>query len=324
MKAQVFSTHPLHPQVTARLQAVSDYRVASSPTAAAMLAEGTGAEVLVVRAPVPPEYFARASGLRAAVRHGAGLDMVPMEAATEAGVLVANVPGANAATVAEHAIFAAIALLRRYRQVDSALRSRGWAAARGLADTNRDLGGRVLGILGYGNIGQALARMAQGFGMTVIAHTRRPGTLPPDVAAVGLSDLLAQSDVLVVCCPLTEATRGLIDAAALAAMKPDAVLVNVARGPIIVTDALVAALARGHLWGAALDVFDTQPLPADHPLFALPNVMLTPHVAGITEDSMLRMGQGTADEVLRILDGHLPLNFCNPEVAPRYRARFPA
>jgi D-3-phosphoglycerate dehydrogenase len=247
-----------------------------------------------------------------------------MEAATAAGVLVANVPGANASTVAEHAIFAAIALLRRYRQVDSALRTRGWAAARGLADTNRDLGGRVLGILGYGNIGQALRRMAQGFGMTVIAHTRRPDTLPSDVAAVDFADLLAQSDVLVVCCPLTEATRGLIDDAALAAMKPDAVLINVARGPIIVTDALVAALARGHLWGAALDVFDIQPLPADHPLFTLPNVMLTPHVAGITEDSMLRMGQGTADEVLRILGGQLPLNFCNPEVETAYRARFPS
>ena len=321
--AQVFSTHPLHPEVTARLVASSDYRVASSPSAAAILAEGTGAEVLIVRANVPPDYFARATGLRAAVRHGAGLDMVPMDAATAAGVLVANVPGANASPVAEHAIFAAIALMRRFRQVDHALRTEGWAAARGLADTNRDLGGRVLGILGYGNIGQALHRMARGFGLTVIAHTRRPEALPPGVATVGFADLLARSDVLVVCCPLTEATRGLIDAGALAAMKADAVLINVARGPIIVTDALVAALARGHLWGAALDVFDTQPLPADHPLFALPNVMLTPHVAGITEDSMLRMGQGTADEVLRILDGHLPLNFCNPEVEARYRARFP-
>lgn len=321
--AQVFSTHPLHPDVTARLQSASDYRVASSPTAAAILAEGTGADVLIVRANVPPEYFARAPGLRAAVRHGAGLDMVPMKEATAAGVLVANVPGANASTVAEHAIFAAIALLRRFRQVDSALRTQGWAAARGLADTNRDLSGRVLGTLGYGNIGQALRRMAQGFGMPVIAHTRRPDALPEDVSAVSFPDLLAQSDVLVVCCPLTDATRGLIDAAALAAMRPGAVLINVARGPIIETDALMAALARGHLWGAALDVFDTQPLPADHPLLALPNVMLTPHVAGITEDSMLRMGQGTADEVLRILAGQLPLNFCNPEVERAYRARFP-
>lgn len=321
---QVFSTHALHPAVARRLRAASDYRVASNPTGAAILTEGTGAEVLIVRAPVPPEYFTRATGLRAAVRHGAGLDMVPMEAATAAGVLVANVPGANASTVAEHAIFAAIALMRRFRQVDAALRTEGWAAARGLADTNRDLGGRVLGILGYGNIGQALRRMAQGIGMTVIVHTRRPASLPSDVDAVGFPDLLARSDVLVICCPLTDATRGLIDAAALAAMKPDAVLVNVARGPIIVTDALVAALARGHLWGAALDVFDEQPLAPDHPLFALPNVMLTPHVAGITGDSMLRMGQGTADEVLRILAGHLPVNFCNPEVESAYRARFPA
>ena len=106
----IFSTHPLHPRVTARLLAAGEYRVASSPVAEAILSEGVGAEVLVVRAPVPPEYFARATGLRAAVRHGAGLDMIPVEAATAAGVLVANVPGANAVTVAEHALFAAIGL----------------------------------------------------------------------------------------------------------------------------------------------------------------------------------------------------------------------
>lgn len=159
--------------------------------------------------------------------------------------------------------------------------------------------------------------------MTVMAHTRRPDALPPDVAAVDLPGLLAQSDVLVVCCPLTDATRGMIDARALARMKPDAMLINVARGPVIDTDALVAALVRGHLLGAALDVFDEQPLPPDHPLFALPNVMLTPHVAGITQDSMLRMGRGTADEVLRILANRLPRNLCNPQVEAAYRVRFP-
>lgn len=322
--AQVFSTHPLHPEVTARLSTACDYHVASSPTGAAFLAEGTGAEVLIVRAPIPPEFFTRATSLRAAVRHGAGLDMVPMDVATASGVLVANVPGANASTVAEFAIFAAIGLFRRFRQVDAALRGPGWAAARALADDSRDLRGRVLGIYGYGNIGRALHRMAQGFGMKVIAHTRRPGSLPAGLPAVSLDGLMAQADVIAVCCPLTPETRGSIDARRLALLRPGAVLVNVARGPIVQTDAILAALQSGQLAGAALDVFDEQPLPPNHPLFALPNVILTPHVSGITEDSMHRMGEGTADEVLRILAGHLPLNFCNPEVAPRYRARFPA
>lgn len=322
--AKVFSTHHLHPDVTARLIAASDYRVASNPTGAAFLAEGTDADIIIVRAPVPPEYFTRANSLRAAVRHGAGLDMVPMEAATAAGVVVANVPGVNAVTVAEHAIFAALALSRRFRAVDATLRLQGWAAARLLADDAHDLSGRTLGILGFGNIGRWLHRMGTAFGMQVIATTRRPETLPADVAPVTLDDLAAQADVLVIACPLTEETRGAINAARLSLMRPHTLLINVARGPIIDTPALIEALKAGQIGGTALDVFDVQPLPADSPLFTFPNVILTPHVAGITEDSMLRMGEGTADEVLRILANGLPVNFCNPEVEARYRQRFPA
>ncbi|MEO6300697.1 MAG: NAD(P)-dependent oxidoreductase, partial [Paracoccaceae bacterium] len=199
---QVFSTHPLHPQVTARLTAASDYRVASTPTAAAIMAEGLAADVLIVRANIPSDYFALAPHLRAAVRHGAGLDMIPMRAATAAGVLVANVPGANAQTVAEHVIFAAIALLRQFRAMDAALRSQGWTAGRAFSDHGRDLGGRTLGIFGYGNIGRALHRLAQGFGMKITSHTRSPQNLPPDVQALSLDDLAATSDILVLCAPL--------------------------------------------------------------------------------------------------------------------------
>ncbi len=322
--AQIFSTHPLHPSVTGRLMAAGAYRVASQPSGAAILAEGLDATVLVVRAPVPPEYFARARGLRAAVRHGAGLDMIPLEAATRAGVLVANVPGANATTVAEHVIFAAIGLLRQFRAMDAALRQTGWTAGRAHADHGGDLAGRRLGLLGFGNIGQALNRIAQGFGMQVAATTRRPETLPEGVQALNLDALAAGSDVLVLCCPLTGETRGAMSAARIALMQPGAVLINVARGPVVDTDALIAALQSRRIAGAALDVFDSQPLPDKSPFWALDNVILTPHMAGITADSMLRMGNAAADETLRILDGSLPLNFCNPEVEPAYRARFPA
>ena len=320
----IFSTNPLHPDATARLARVADYRVASQPSAAAILDEGLAASVLIVRAPIPAEYFARAKALRAAVRHGAGLDMIPMDAATRAGVLVANVPGANALTVAEHAIFAAIGLLRQFRAVDAALRGSGWAAGRAFADLGGDLAGRRLGLLGFGNIGQALHRIATGFGMQVAATTRRPETLPAGVQALPLDDLVAGSDVLVLCCPLTDQTRGVISAARIARMKPGAVLINVSRGPIVDTEALIAALQARRIAGAALDVFDAQPLPRTSPLWALENVILTPHTAGITADSMLRMGSTVADEVIRVLAGGLPDNFCNPEVEPAYRARFPA
>lgn len=323
--AVIFSTHPLHPDVTARLMAVGDYRVASAPTAAAFMAEGLDADVIIVRSNIPPEYFAAAPKLRAAVRHGAGLDMVPMQAATDAGVLVANVPGANAGTVAEHAIFAAIALRRQFRAMDIALRKRGWAAGRAHADIGRDLSGATLGVLGMGNIGRALTRMAQcGFGMQVISHTRRPEGLPDGVRAVSLDALVSQADVLVLCCPLTDATRGVISAARIAMMPPGAVLINVSRGPVVDTAALTQALSERRILGAALDVFDVQPLPDDSPLFGLDNVLLTPHWAGVTQDSMLRVGDQVAGEVTAVLDNRLPANFCNPEVIQAYRARFPA
>ncbi len=321
---QIFSTHPLHPLVTARLTAAASYKVASRPDAAAILAEGLAASVLIVRAPIPPEYFTKAKGLRAAIRHGAGLDMIPMEAATAAGILVANVPGANASTVAEHVVFAAIGLLRQFRAMDAALRGAGWNAGRAYSDLGGDLAGRRLGIFGFGNIGKALCRIAQGFDMQVAATTRRPETLPVGVQAVGLDDLAATSDVLVLCCPLTDQTRGAISAARIAMMKPGAVLINVARGPVVDTAALIVALQSRRIAGAALDVFDAQPLPPDSPLWALENMILTPHMAGITADSMLRMGNTAADEALLVLSGALPVNFCNPQVEPAYRARFPA
>ena len=320
----IFSTHPLHPEATERLSLAGRCLVASAPSAQAILAEGGDADILIVRAPVPPAYFTQARRLRAALRHGAGLDMIPMDAATAAGVLVANVPGANAATVAEHAIFSAIGLLRGFRSMDADLRSRGWAAARAHADAGRDLGPRRLGIYGFGNIGRALHSMARGFGMQVSATTRRPETLPPDVQAMPLDSLVAGADVLVLCCPLTDETRGALHAGRIATMKPGAVVINVSRGPVIDTQALIAALAEGRLAGAALDVFDEQPLPAGSPLWALPNVILTLHMAGITEDSMRRMGQTVAEQALRILAGGLPQNLCNPAAEPAYQARFPA
>lgn len=319
----IFSTHPLHPAVTVDLKALAAFRIASAPTAESITAECAGAEVIVVRAPIPRGIATRERGLRALIRHGAGLDMINVDEATSAGVLVANVPGANALTVAEHVIWTAMALLRHQPQVTHDLHAAGWVAARTHADHGRELSGRTLGILGLGSIGTALARIAyRGFGMPVIAHTRR-GSSGEGVQAVPLHVLLDRADILALCAPLTAETRGLIDAAALARMKPGSILINVARGPLVVEQALVDALTSGHLGGAALDVFDTQPLPAGHPYLSLPNVILTPHMAGITEESMLRMGDGVVAEARRVLAGALPVNLINPDAVPLYRERFP-
>jgi D-3-phosphoglycerate dehydrogenase len=319
----IFSTHPLHPVVTAELRALGRLVIASEPSPAAILGESVGASIIVVRAPIQPEIFGREAALRAAVRHGAGLDMIPLEAATKAGVLVANVPGANAVTVAEHCIWSSLALLRRYPAVSADLRSAGWATARAHSDHGRELSGRTLGIVGMGNVGTALFRIARtGFGMSILACTSRPEALPQGAQAEELEDLLSRSDLVVLACPLTASTRGMIGTRELAQMRPGAILINVARGPVVDEAALIAALQAGTIGGAVLDVFDQQPIPADHPLLAMRNVILTPHMAGITEESMLRMGQGVLMEIKRILGGEKPANFCNPVAWEKYRARF--
>jgi D-3-phosphoglycerate dehydrogenase len=320
----ILSTHALHPQAEAKLAGAGELKIASSLDAATLEREGRQADIVIVRAPLPPSLFDDTPRLRAAIRHGAGLDMIPVDAATRAGVLVANVPGANARTVAEHVIFAAIALLRRFRQVDRDLRQQGWLAGREHSNFGADLSGRTIGIVGMGAVGTIVASIAAaGFGMKVIANSRRPESLADGVRFVTVNELASEADVIVLCCPLTPETVGLISRERITMMKPQAVLINVSRGPVIDDDALTEALKDGRLGGAALDVFATQPLPPDHPYFGFDNVIITPHMAGITEDSMLRMGLGAAEETLRVLAGESPKNLRNPEAMERYRSRFP-
>ena len=307
------------------LEGAGTLAIASAPDQETVLREVDDADIIIVRAPLPPALFDEPGRLRAAIRHGAGLDMIPMEEATRAGVLVANVPGVNASTVAEHVIMTTLALSRRFRLVDRDLRNQGWAAGRAHADFGHDLSGRTIGIVGMGSVGRAVTRIARdGFGLSVMTATRSLAAIPNGVRGVDLETLVSTADVIVLCCPLTPETRGLMSRERIAMMKPDALLINVSRGPVVDEGALVDALAGGKIAGAALDVFSTQPLPSDHPLMGLDNVILTPHMAGITEESMMRMGLGAAEEAIRVLSGKMPVNFRNPEVEGLYRARFPS
>ncbi|WP_292200990.1 NAD(P)-dependent oxidoreductase, partial [Mesorhizobium sp.] len=290
-----------------------------------LAAEAKDADIVIVRAPLPPELFAGASLLRAAIRHGAGLDMIPVEAATAAGVLVANVPAVNARSVAEHVVFTALALLRRFRIMDRDLRAKGWLAGREHANSTSELAGKTIGIVGLGAVGQAVGHIAaHGFDLKVVATTRSLRPAPERVGFLSIDALVEQSDIIVLCCPLTEETRGLISRERIARMKPNALLINVSRGPVVDDEALIEALRKGRIGGAALDVFATQPLPPSHPYFSFDNVIITPHMAGITEESMMRMGVGAANEALLVLADKLPVNLRNPEVIERYRRRFPA
>ena len=313
-KPRVLLTNPIDPLLLPLLAQHCEVVLAPDTAPATLAKLIAQADGLVVRAQLAPDLFDHAPKLRAVVRHGVGLDMIPVEAATARGIPVANLPGSNTQAVAEYCLAAMLHLRRGLALIDGRLRSEGWAAARPLADRGTELGGSVCGIVGVGAVGGRIAAVAAGLGMHVIGLTRRAESLPPHVKAVDKQALFAQADVVVLCCPLNDQTRGLVDAAAVAAMKPDAILINVSRGPVIDTAAVLAALRGGRLGGAALDVHDRQPLTGQEPLFDAPNLLLTPHIAGITGTSMRAMSQGAVDTMLALLRGERPPNVVNPEV----------
>lgn len=311
-RPRVLLTGPMDPDGERLIDEVAEVVLAPDAQPGTLRRLSADADVLVVRSALPADLLDHAPRLRGIVRHGVGVDMIPMAAANARRIPVANVPGSNHHAVAEHAIGAVALLRRRTARMDALLRQAGWDASRALADEAGELHGQVLGIVGVGEVGTRIAEIAHhGYGMRVLGHQRRLNALPAFAEGASLDDLLVRSDAVVLACPLTDATRGLLDARRLSLMPRHAVLVNVARGAVVVEDALVAALRERRIGGAALDVFDTQPLRADHPLLALDNVLLTPHVAGLTRQSMRCMSLGTAEEVRRLLSGQLPRNLVN-------------
>jgi len=205
-------------------------------------------------------------------------------------------------------------LFRPLSVLDHSLRTAGWMATRPIADGGRELRGSTLGIVGVGAIGARVAEIGRAMGMRTIGLTRRPESLPPGIEAADKTALFQQADVVVLACPLNDQTRGLVDAAALALMKPGAVIINVSRGAVVQTAPLLEALNAGRLGGAALDVHETQPLPPDSPSYSTPNLLLTPHIAGTSATSLLTMSRGAVDTTLALLRGERPANVVNPEV----------
>jgi D-3-phosphoglycerate dehydrogenase / 2-oxoglutarate reductase len=315
-KPKVLLTNPIHPDLLPELRQHCEVVLAPDPGIATLTKFIADAEAIVVRAQLTQQLLSAqtAPKLRAIVRHGVGLDMIPVPAATARGIPVANLPGSNTQAVAEYVMAAMLHLRRGVATMDRVMRSDGWSQARPLADRTLELGGGTCGIVGVGAIGGRVAELARAFGMRVLGLARRPETLPPGVDAADKATLFAQSDVVVLCCPLTEQTRGLVDAATVASMKRDALLINIARGPVIDTAAVVAALREGRLGGAALDVHDRQPLTGSEPVFEAPNLLLTPHVAGLTDSSMRAMSRFAVDTLLALLRGERPPNVVNPEV----------
>jgi len=270
---------------------------------------------IITRSKLPDDICELAPRLRGIVVHGTGTDLVPLAAATARGVLVANLPGVNAQPVAEYCAMAILMLGRNIVAITAALRSAPWDDARRLGAKAHEIAGMTLGIVGVGAIGARLAKIARhGFGMQVLGHQRRLDRLPPEAAPASLVQLLAKSDFVVLACPLTPQTKQLINAKTLGLMKRTAWLINVGRGPVVHEEALIAALREKRIAGAMLDVYEHYRLEPGHPLFALDNVILTPHLAAVTQETRARAAVAAADEMLRILRGEPPRNLVNPQV----------
>jgi phosphoglycerate dehydrogenase-like enzyme len=272
------------------------------------------AEGAIVRADavVDVALLARAPRLRVLARTGVGVDLVDLEAASARGIAVVITPGAGTRAVAEGVLAQVLALVKRLAPLTGLVRAGGWAE-RGQIPVG-DLDGATIGIIGYGRIGRRVGELAAAFGMRVLAHD--PITPPPaDVDCPELGELAAASDVLTLHAPLTEATHHLVDAAFLARVGPGAILVNCGRGGLLDLDAALAALDAGRLGGVGLDVFDPEP-PPHHPLFDHPDVVLTPHLMGLTRRATAATFAAAARGVTDVLAGRRPAALANPDWRP--------
>lgn len=313
MKETVCIFEPIHPAGVERLRALFDVvmpdKIASDPRV-------EQARLLIVRTTETRDLVARMGKLELIVKHGAGVDNIDIPNATARGIQVCNTPGGNNSTaVAEGAVALMLGLLRQVREMDHMVRSGRFNDRFGIRLA--DLTGAKVGLIGFGRIARVVAQICgAGFGCEVAAYD--PFMSDDDIRAAGaiplpLDEILCR-DVISIHTPLTDGTRGLIGARELGLMHAGAIIVNCSRGGIIDEAALVDVLKAGAIRGAGIDVLDQEPPPADHPLFALPNVLLSPHVAGVTENGMKDMALNCAQVVETYVAGQRPATLLNPEV----------
>jgi D-3-phosphoglycerate dehydrogenase / 2-oxoglutarate reductase len=280
------------------------------------------AEVLIVRGtPLRAAELDRRAGLRVIARTGAGYDNLDVEEATRRGIPIVYAPGVGSQPVAEGALALILAAAKRLRELGAVVEGGEWAARYDVPLL--DIEGACLGVIGYGSIGQRVARLARALGMDVIAHDPAHERFSdPLIELVDLEELLERADVITLHCDLTDGTRALIDRRLLARVRPGAILVNVARGQIVESeDALADALAAGRLSAVALDVFPTEPPEPGHRLYADPRVICTPHAVGLTERWNAEVFRTLARDVAAVLAGELPAHVLNPEALTGPSAR---
>jgi len=293
------------------------FRAPDADDVPALMREARALVIPAVGPRLAPALFEQATALRLVQVTGAGVDRLDQAALTRLGIPVCNVPGGSNGALAEYTVGCALALLRRFAWADAEVKAGRYTPfrTRMVADNLAGLEGALVGLVGLGTIGAAVARAFAAFGSRIAFHD--PAPRDPALAAalgarsMGLDELLAEADVVTLHVPLLPATAGLIDAGRLARMKPSAILLNASRGGIVDEAALAAALRDGHIAGAAVDVYETEPLPANNPLLSLEGdaarrLLLTPHIAGVSRQASATLFRVALENVMRVLGGDSP------------------
>jgi glyoxylate reductase len=327
MRPRVYITRRLPQPAIDIVAAACDYRIwddeMSPVPRETLLREAADADgiLALLTDRIDGELLSAAPRLRIVANMAVGYDNVDLPALTARRVLLTNTPGVLTETTADLAWALLMAAGRRVVEAHQVVAAGGWTTWAPMFMTGQDIYGATLGIVGAGRIGSAVARRASGFGMRILYHNRRPAPdLEAELAgriqyAPALDDLLREADFIVVLVPLSPETRGMFGAREFALMKETAVFVNVSRGPVVDERALHDALRAGRPWAAGLDVFEREPIGADHPLLALPNVVALPHIGSASVATRTRMATTAARNLAEFLSGRAAPNPVNPQVA---------
>lgn len=322
----ILSLTTMHESGMSLLRDAGELRMASGTDPQTLRREVVGADALIIRTGgiVDAALLDCGKDLKVVGRHGVGYDAIDVEAATDRGIQVVYTPGANTQSVAEHVLAMMIGLSKHFPRVSAALAAGDYPAR--TRWTGRDLFGRTLGVVGFGRIGRRVGVMAKAaFAMPVLYHDLVAATPEVEAAAgarrAGFEEVLRGSEYVTLHVPLDDGTRAMIGREALALMRPDAILINACRGPVVVESAVAEALDAGKLWGYGADVFEEEPPPPGHPLIGRDDVILTPHSAAQTVEGLSNMARGVAEDVLGVLRGERPLNPVNdPDAVEARRA----
>ncbi len=317
---QVAVTRRIDTDALKQLEAVAELRywdddLPPSPEQLVDLLSGVDGALTLLTDRIDGAILDKLPTIRVVSNLAVGFDNIDVAACTARGVAACTTPNVLTQTTAEFALALTFAVARQIAPGARAAREGEWKTWYPFRFLGRDLEGATLGIVGLGRIGRRFADMAHSIGMEVIYAGERAED--DAYRQVGIDELYASSDIVSLHVPLTDETRGMIGREALAAMKPDAILINTARGPVIDTDALVAALSEGRLSGVGLDVTDPEPLPSDHPLYSFDRVTIVPHIASATAVTRHKMSSLAAQNVVAVLTGSDPPHCLNPEVLNR-------